>query len=345
MKEKIRIIYVGYHIETFLLLCSDDTFDVIGIGLIDEFQSVNTLNPVNVLFKLIYILRQRNRYRLLERILLIVWKLTSQCATSFFRRYGTMLKTLSECRTEVVNFSNKSEVIDYLTSKRVDVMVVNAWSILPEEIITLPKHGTVNIHPSKLPQYRGALPTLWSLKNGDRESAVTYLIMNKAIDAGAMIGQHTFPIHEGDDWYTIETRINETLQATFLSDLKGYITGDNKPITQDKHTQSTTGKYFEYMNIDWNTENGKAIYDKINLYPFLVPNNYCHTFLDLRKITIKKASFIKNKGDLSRLGHYHVKGRTLFIQARLATIVCTLFSGIRFKDSILFMLKKRGVFS
>jgi len=194
MKYKIRIVYVGYHIETLLLLYEDKSFDVVGTGLTEEFYSDRTLNPVNFLFKLIYRLRHRNQYRMLERLLLRVWTITSGLATSFYFRYSDYLKALSENKTELVNFSNKREAMDYLKSKDVDLMVVCGWPLLPEEIITLPKYGTVNIHPSKLPQYRGALPTLWSLKNGDSESAVTYQIMEKSMDTGVIIGQHTFSI-------------------------------------------------------------------------------------------------------------------------------------------------------
>jgi len=344
MKEKIRVIYVGYHMETLYLLYADKRFDVVGTGLIDEFLSGNTYNPVNILFKLIYGLRYRNQYRLLEKILLGIWNITSRFSTSFFYRYRDYLAALSESGTEVIDFSNSSEAVDYVTSNCVDVMLVCFWSILAEEIVTIPKYGTVNVHPSKLPQYRGAVPTLWSLKNGDRESAVTYLIMDKAVDAGAIIGQHTFPISEDDDWQSVEVKINEILQATLLSNVKAYVSGEIIPLAQDLRIKSSTGKYFEYMKIDWDKESGKDINNKVNLYPFSVPDDYCHTFLDGKKIVIKKSTFINNKVVLPRLGQYQVRGLTLVIQAKPGIIACRLFSGLRFKDSLVFLIKRSGVF-
>jgi methionyl-tRNA formyltransferase len=344
MNGKIRVIYIGYHIETLLLLYADKRFHVAGTGLIDEFLSSGTLNPVNALFKLIYGLRRRNQYRLLEKILLWAWIKTSRFATSFYYRYSEYLKALSESATVLVDFSNSREAMDFIASNSVDVMVVCSWSILSDEIVTLPKYGTVNIHPSKLPQYRGALPTLWSLKNGDRESAVTYFIINKAVDAGAIIGQHAFSLGEGDDWHCVENKIDGILRATLLSDLNGYIGGEIKPITQDMRIKSNTGRYYEYMKIDWDNENGNDIYNKVNLYPFIVPGDYCYTFINGKKIVIKKAGFNNSQAVLPKAGHYQVRGITLCIQAKLGTIDCGLFSGLLLKDSLLFLLKRKGNF-
>jgi hypothetical protein len=99
------------------------------------------------------------------------------------------------------------------------------------------------------------------------------------------------------------------------------------------------------MKIDWDKESGKDINNKVNLYPFSVPDDYCHTFLNGRKIVIRKSVFINNKVVLPRLGQYQVQGLTLMVQAKLGMIACRLFSGIRFKDSILFIIKRSGVFS
>jgi methionyl-tRNA formyltransferase len=169
--------------------------------------------------------------------------------------------------------------------------------------------------------------------------------MEKAIDAGAIIGQHSFPISVGDDWHSMEVKINEILRATFLSDLKRYISGDIKPAAQDIRIRSNTGKYYEYMKIDWNKENGKAIYNKINLYPFLVPTDYCFTLLNARKIVIKKAAFINSQAALLQFGQFHLQGLTLLIQANSGIIACKLFYGLGVMDSILFVLKRRGNFT
>lgn len=344
MKTTVRVVYAGYHIETVLLLYGDKRFDVAGVGLIDELVSCTSWNPVNALFRVVYSLRCRNRYRMLERVLLRLLTIASAGATSFYSRYVDYLKVVSESGTEVIDFNNKSKTVDFLKSKSVDVMVVNAWSILSEDIITAPRRGTVNIHPSKLPQYRGALPTLWSLKNDDNESAVTSFVVDSAVDTGAIISQHLFSIGEDDDWQSVEMKINGILRDTFTDDLMKYVSGKVKPVAQDMRIKSTTGRYLEYMEIDWASENGRDICNKVNLYPYLVPEEYCYMFLQGKKILIKKATFTRTLEGLREAGRYHVQGFTVRIQAQSGGIACTLFSGMRFRDSLYFLLNRSGTF-
>ena len=337
--------YVGYHSETLLMLNGDDRFELAGTGLIGEFMSVFTLNPVNILFKLIYGLRCSNRFRLLERALLGLWNITSLCSSSFYFRYRIYLKAISQGRTKIVDVNNKRSAKLFIELNAIDLMVVCAWTILPEEIIALPAHGSINIHPSKLPRYRGALPTLWSLKNGDSKSAVSYVLMdNTVIDGGGIVAQHEFPINSDDDWHSLELKINEILRKTLLSDLAGYFAGIIKPAAQEQSIRSSTGKSDGYMKIQWDTESGKDIYNKINLYPFLVPADYCYTYLNGRKVELKKAVFIESRRTSPVLGSYHVQGLTLSIQARCGIITCSLFSGLRCWDSIYFILHRKGNF-
>jgi len=98
------------------------------------------------------------------------------------------------------------------------------------------------------------------------------------------------------------------------------------------------------MAIDWATEEGKTIYNKINLYPFIVPNDYCYTFLNGKKIVLKKASFIYGRKIATRVGRFCLQGLTILIQAKNGIIACKLFSDLRFRDSLLlFFLKNRGI--
>ena len=121
----------------------------------------------------------------------------------------------------------------------------------PLEIIFAPKFKSVNIHPSKLPQYRGALPTLWALRNRDRESAVTYIVLDGRVDSGYIIGQYFFEISSSDDWLTFEVKIDKIIRMTLLHDLKGYLSGTIIPVEQDGDSLSVTGRYYDYMAINW----------------------------------------------------------------------------------------------
>ena len=84
----------------------------------------------------------------------------------------------------------KSEdFIEALKSFNADLFVVVAFRMLPELVWRLPKEGTINLHTSLLPNYRGAAPINWVIINGEKETGITTFFINKQIDAGTIIQQ------------------------------------------------------------------------------------------------------------------------------------------------------------
>ena len=76
-----------------------------------------------------------------------------------------------------------------------DVIVVAAFGqILPERILTLPPFGCINVHASLLPRYRGAAPIQWAIINGEKETGITIMYMEKGLDTGDMIKKAAVPI-------------------------------------------------------------------------------------------------------------------------------------------------------
>ncbi len=84
--------------------------------------------------------------------------------------------------------------IETLRAHAVDLFVVVGFRILPEEIFTLPPLGTVNLHASLLPKYRGAAPINWAIINGESESGLTTFFIEKQVDTGNIILQTRLPI-------------------------------------------------------------------------------------------------------------------------------------------------------
>ena len=79
------------------------------------------------------------------------------------------------------------EAVNKLKEYEADIFVIAAFGqILSEEILTMPPLGCVNIHASLLPAYRGAAPIQWAVINGEKESGVTIMRMEKGIDTGGM---------------------------------------------------------------------------------------------------------------------------------------------------------------
>ena len=81
-----------------------------------------------------------------------------------------------------------------LKELQVDLFVVVAFRMLPEEVWKMPAFGTINLHASLLPNYRGAAPINWAIINGDKETGVTTFFIDEAIDSGKIIAQEKVKI-------------------------------------------------------------------------------------------------------------------------------------------------------
>lgn len=84
--------------------------------------------------------------------------------------------------------------IKSLADLQADLFVVVAFRMLPEQVWKLPAHGTINLHASLLPQYRGAAPINWALINGETKTGLTTFFINHAIDTGHIILQKELEI-------------------------------------------------------------------------------------------------------------------------------------------------------
>lgn len=81
-----------------------------------------------------------------------------------------------------------------LKSLNADLFAVVAFRMLPEAVWTMPEKGTINLHGSLLPEYRGAAPINWAIINGEKETGVTSFFIDKKIDTGDIIQQRSIPI-------------------------------------------------------------------------------------------------------------------------------------------------------
>lgn len=85
-------------------------------------------------------------------------------------------------------------VQEQLAALKPDLFVVVAFKILPKVLLDVPRIGSVNVHASLLPKYRGAAPIHWAIVNGETETGVTIFFLNEGIDTGGILHQATTPI-------------------------------------------------------------------------------------------------------------------------------------------------------
>lgn len=86
--------------------------------------------------------------------------------------------------------------IQELKSYHADLFIVVAFRMLPEIVWSIPPLGTINLHASLLPQYRGAAPINWAIVNGEKETGVTTFFINNEIDTGDLIAQQRLAIQK-----------------------------------------------------------------------------------------------------------------------------------------------------
>ncbi len=120
-----------------------------------------------------------------------------------------------------------------------DIIVLTAYGkILPGHIINLPPLGTINVHGSLLPKYRGAAPIQWALINGEEETGITIMQMDEGIDTGDILLQEKMPIDPADTAGTLSVKLAE-LGGTALGKALDLLRQDTlKPVKQDKKQAS-----------------------------------------------------------------------------------------------------------
>lgn len=158
-----------------------------------------------------------------------------------------------ERRIEVLVPEKPIEVLNRLREIGADVFVVASYGrMLPKEIVDLPSHGSINVHPSLLPHWRGATPVPATIKAGDTISGVTIIVMDEKMDHGPIVDQVEAPVPPN---VTTATYLHELMRlgASRLPDvLVGLVAGKITPIEQD-HNQATFCKLLSRDDgrMDW----------------------------------------------------------------------------------------------
>lgn len=115
-----------------------------------------------------------------------------------------------------------------------DVYIVAAFGqILPERVLNIPHHGSLNIHASLLPRWRGAAPIQAAIKAGDTETGITMMQMDVGLDTGPILTQEVVPITTEDTGTTLHDKLAEVGAKLMLETLPDYLAGRIAPKLQN----------------------------------------------------------------------------------------------------------------
>lgn len=155
-----------------------------------------------------------------------------------------------------------------------DLFVVVAFRILPDTLLELPTIGSINLHASLLPRYRGAAPIHWAVINGEKETGCTVFFLDKQVDTGNMISTARTEIGPHETTGDIYNRL-KSAGADLLAETVDHIADGSATTIEQDHTLATPApKLFrENTRIDFNRSPQEVHNFVRGLYPF--PGAWC----------------------------------------------------------------------
>ncbi len=185
------------------------------------------------------------------------------------------------------------EFLDELIALRADLQVVVAFRMLPEQVWNMPPKGTINLHASLLPQYRGAAPINWAIINGEKESGVSTFFLQQEIDTGDILFSERVAIEDKDTAGDLHDKLMNTGAELLIKTVKAIETDGYKGLDQEsliadsvvKDLKTAPKIFKENCLIDWN-QPVKQVFNFIRgLSPY--PTAFC--YLQDKSLKIFKA--------------------------------------------------------
>lgn len=199
------------------------------------------------------------------------------------------------------------EFFAQIQSWQPDLQIVVAFRMLPESIWSFPPMGTLNVHGSLLPKYRGAAPINWAIINGEKETGVTTFKLQHAIDTGAILLQEPIPITPNMTAGELHDRMMEVGAKTLVTTLNGLIAGTIQAKPQEEALASIHAPkiFTKDCQIDWH----QPVEQIHNLIRGLAPFPGAITKVDGKLVKLFSTSIIK-ENTIEPIGSFVTDGKT-----------------------------------
>ncbi|MDZ7270693.1 MAG: methionyl-tRNA formyltransferase [candidate division KSB1 bacterium] len=179
-----------------------------------------------------------------------------------------------------------------------DLFVVVAFRILPPEVFTMPPKGTVNLHASLLPKYRGAAPINWAIINGERETGVTTFLIEEKVDTGAILLQRALPIGPEETAGELHDRLALAGAELLVETVERIAEGSVKPVPQQGEATRAPKIVREMCEIDWRRPASQIH----NLVRGLCPFPGAFTYQEGKILKVYRTQVVKPYGHGKRPG-------------------------------------------
>jgi methionyl-tRNA formyltransferase len=183
-----------------------------------------------------------------------------------------------------------STFLEQLEGLKADLFVVVAFRMLPDVVWKMPAFGTINLHASLLPKYRGAAPINWAIMNGEIETGVSTFFINENIDTGAIIAQKSISLSKDINAGELHDQLKSIGAFLTVETANQICSGSASTIAQDPSDTNLpfAPKIFKAdCEIDWN-QSAELNHNRIRgLSPY--PAAWCKLW------SVKKSSWITFK--------------------------------------------------
>lgn len=160
-----------------------------------------------------------------------------------------------------------------------DLNVVIAFRMLPREVWDMPRLGTMNLHASLLPRYRGAAPINHAVMNGDSETGVTTFLLKHEIDTGDMLRQVSIPIGQNENVGSVHDRLMHLGAEVVVDSINALANGTAKPIPQNDSDATPAPKMFKEtcrLSRDMTAEQARNHIRGLSPYPCAWTDELCN---------------------------------------------------------------------
>jgi methionyl-tRNA formyltransferase len=203
-----------------------------------------------------------------------------------------------------------SAFLEELKSLQADIQVVVAFRMLPEAVWNMPPKGTINLHASLLPQYRGAAPINWAIINGEKETGITTFKLQHAIDTGDILMTEKISIGENENAGSLYDRMMQAGAVLVYKTLQSYCNESIKHVPQKIDLDAAEIKHAPKIQtstceIDWSKQS-RQINDLVR---GLSPYPGAFTFLNGKMLKVFEASYTTEQHNKS-VGLYETDGKT-----------------------------------
>ena len=219
------------------------------------------------------------------------------------------------------------DFINQIKSMNADLFIVVAFRKIPKEVYSIPILGTINLHASLLPDYRGAAPINWALINNEKVTGVTTFFINEKNDHGDIISKKEVLIDNDDDYKSLYRKLSIIGSNLLLETIMIVFKGKFQIISQSKVNNKKKAPKLNSENtrINWE-DNTERI---LGMIRGLSPSPGSWTILkngdNEVRMKIIKANFSKNNLlDKKNLGKLSIVGNNIYINTKGGQINCTI---------------------